>query len=684
MDIDSLCINTIRMLAVDMVQKANSGHPGMPMGAAPMAYALWSGFLRFDPANPEWPDRDRFVLSAGHGSALLYALLHLTGYDMPMEQLMNFRQWGSHTPGHPEYDPKRGVECTTGPLGQGFGDGVGMAMAEKFLGALFNRPGHEIVDHHTYAIASDGDLMEGISSEAASLAGHFKLGKLIYLYDDNRISLAGGTELTFTEDVAKRFEAFGWHVSKIEDGNDIAAIGGAIESARAETGRPSLVIVRTHIAYGSPHAQDTFQAHGSPLGEEEVRLTKQNLGWPAGPAFHIPAEALEKFRQSVPRGRKLSEDWSRKMEAYEKAHPDLKARWDLMWDKKYAAGWKEKLPVFKESEPPVATRKAGGKVMNAVYDYVPSLIGGSADLNPSTYTPLAGRGTFEPPESGTEAVQGSVGKWDFGSPNIAYGVREHAMAAITSGLALHGGLLPFASTFLIFSDYMRPAIRLACLMGLHVIYVFTHDSVGLGEDGPTHQPVEHLASLRAMPNMTVIRPADANETAEAWAAAIEAKGGPVSLIFTRQKLPVIDRRKYAPASGLHRGAYILAGKASEKPDIILIATGSEVHPALEAYETLAHEGVKARVVSMPCTEFFEAQGESYRNEVLPPDVTERITVEAASTSGWHRYAGPEGAVIGIDHFGASAPGSVNMKKFGFTAENIIGKARTLLGGKARA
>ena len=686
MDIDQLCINTIRMLAVDMVQKANSGHPGMPMGAAPMAYALWTRFLKFDPANPELPDRDRFVLSAGHGSALLYSLLHLMGYDMPMEQLMNFRQWGSHTPGHPEYDPERGVECTTGPLGQGFGDGVGMAIAEKFLGAVFNRPGHEIVNQYTYAITSDGDLMEGISSEAASLAGHFKLGKLIYLYDNNHISLAGGTELTFTEDVAKRFEAFGWHVQKIEDGNDIASISGAIEVARAEARRPSLIIVRTHLAYGSPHKQDTFEAHGSPLGEEEVRLTKQNLGWPVEPPFHVPPEALERFRRSVPRGRKLSEEWDGKMEAYAKAHPDLKAKWDLMWDKnkKGAPGWKEKLPAFKESEPPVATRKAGGKVMNAIYDYVPSLIGGSGDLNPSTYTPLAERGTFEPPERGSEAVQGSVGKWGFGYPNIAYGVREHAMGAITSGLALHGGLLPFASTFLIFSDYMRPAIRLACLMRLHVIYVFTHDSVALGEDGPTHQPIEHLAGLRAMPNMTVIRPADANETSEAWAAAIERAGGPVSLIFSRQKLPVIDRRKYAPASGLHHGAYILAGKPSEKPDLIIIATGSEVHPALEAYETLAREGIKARVVSMPSMELFEEQPESYRNEVLPPGVMERITIEAAATSGWHKYAGPEGAIMGIDRFGASAPGGVNMKKFGLTAENILEKARALPGRKARA
>ncbi len=688
MNTDELCVNTLRMLAVDMVQKANSGHPGMPMGAAPMAYVLWTRHLRFNPRNPAWPDRDRFVLSAGHGSALLYSLLHLTGYDMPMEELKNFRQWGSHTPGHPEYDPRRGVECTTGPLGQGFGNGLGMAMAEKFLSANFNRPGHDIVNHYTYAIVSDGDLMEGISSEAGSLAGHFKLGKLIYLYDNNHVSLAGATELTFTEEVAKRFEAFKWHVQNVEDGNDLEAIGGAIKAAREELERPSLIMVRTHIAYGSPNKQDTFQAHGSPLGEEEVRLTKKNLGWPLEPAFHIPEEALKRFRESVPRGQKLEEEWGRKMQAYSGAYPELKAKWDGMWTGKYIPGWKEKLPVFEASEKPVATRAAGGRAMNAIYEHIPQLIGGSGDLNPSTDTPLKGRGTFESPDMGNENVQGSVGKWDFSGPNITYGVREHAMTAVSSGLALHGGLLPFASTFLIFSDYMRPSIRLACLMRLHVIYVFTHDSVALGEDGPTHQPIEHLESLRAMPGMTVIRPSDANETSEAWAAALEHKGGPVSIILTRQKLPIIDRRRYGLASGLHKGAYVLAGTVSEKPEIILIATGSEVHPALEAYEKLSSEGVKARVVSMPCQEFFDRQPESYRKEILPPDVTDRIAIEAAATGGWHKYVGAKdnghGLVMGIDRFGASAPGETNMKQFGFTAETIVEKARSLLGRKARA
>ncbi|MDA8091317.1 MAG: transketolase [Nitrospiraceae bacterium] len=688
MNTDELCINTIRMLSVDMVQKANSGHPGMPMGAAPMAYVLWTRFMRSNPENPFWPDRDRFVLSAGHGSALLYAMLHLSGYDMPMDEIKNFRQWGSHTPGHPEYDPKRGIECTTGPLGQGFGDGIGMAMAERFLSANFNRPGHEVVNHYTYAICSDGDLMEGISNEAGSLAGHFKLGKLIYLYDNNHISLAGAIQLTFTEDAAKRFDAYGWHVLKVEDGNDLEAISGAIQAAREELERPSLIIVTTHIAYGSPHKQDTFQAHGSPLGEEEVRLTKQNLGWPVEPAFHVPEEALKRFREAVPKGRKLEDEWNRKMEAYKSEHPDLSAKWDQMWAGKYTPGWKEKLPVFSPSDKPVATRTAGGMAMNAIYEHVPQLIGGSADLNPSTDTALQKRGTFESPDMGSEEIQGSVGKWDFKAPNIAYGVREHAMTAATSGLALHGGLLPFASTFLIFSDYMRPSIRLACLMKLHVIYVFTHDSVALGEDGPTHQPVEHLQSLRAMPNMTVIRPADANETSEAWSATLEHKNGPVSIILTRQKLPIIDRRKYAHASGLHKGGYILAGPASEKPEIILIATGSEVHPALKAYETLAAEGVKARLVSMPCQEFFDRQPESYRNEVLPPDVTERIAIEAAATSGWYKYVGAkdygQGLVIGIDRFGASAPGEINMKEFGFTTENILEKARSLLGRKVKA
>ena len=688
MNKDELCINTLRMLAVDMVQKANSGHPGMPMGAAPMAYVLWTRHLRFNPRNPAWPDRDRFILSAGHGSALLYALLHLTGYDMPMEELKNFRQWGSHTPGHPEYDPRRGVECTTGPLGQGFGDGLGMAIAEKFFSANFNRPGHDIINHFTYAIVSDGDLMEGISSEAGSLAGHFKLGKLIYLYDDNHISLSGATELTFTEEVAKRFEAYKWHVQRVEDGNGLEAISSAIKAAREELERPSLIMVRTHLAYGSPHKQDTFQAHGSPLGEEEVRLTKQNLGWPVEPSFHIPEEALKRFRESVPLGQKLEEQWGRKMQSYSAAYPELKAKWDGMWAGKYIPGWKEKLPVFEPSEKIVATRAAGGKIMNAIYEHVPQLIGGSADLNPSTDTPLKGRGTFESPDMGNADIQGSVGKWDFSGPNIAYGVREHVMAAATNGLALHGGLLPFASTFLIFSDYMRPSIRLACLMRLHVIYVFTHDSVAIGEDGPTHQPIEHLESLRAMPNMSVIRPADANETSEAWAAALEHKGGPVSLILTRQKLPVIDRRKYAPTSGLHKGGYILAGLASEKPEIILIATGSEVHPALSAYETLSTGGVKARVVSMPCQEFFDRQPESYRKEVLPPDVTDRIAVEAGVSGGWHKYVGARdnghGLVVGIDRFGASAPGETNMKQFGFTVENILEKAKNLLGRKARA
>jgi transketolase len=686
MDIDELCINTIRMLSVDMVEKANSGHPGMPMGAAPMAYVLWTKFLKFNPRDPKWPDRDRFVLSAGHGSALLYSLLYLTGYDLSMEDIKQFRQWGGKTPGHPEYGRTPGVECTTGPLGQGFANGVGMAMAARMLEARFNRPGREIVDHYVYSIVSDGDLMEGISSEAASLAGHFKLGKLIYLYDNNQITLSGAAPLTFTEDIPARFRACGWHVQALEDGNDINAIDKAIEAARAVTDKPSLISVRTHIAYGSPHMQDTFEAHGSPLGADEVKATKEKLDWPVEPPFHVPDEALEKFRGVGGRGPDLEAAWNNKMAEYGKEFPELKSLWERMMKLEFAPDWEKNVPSFKwgAGEKPIATRAAGGKVMNALAGSIPQLVGGSADLNPSTKTALKDKGTFEPPLEGGSSVQGSVGQWSYAGANVQYGVREHAMGAITSGMALHGGFIPFAATFLIFSDYMRPAIRLACLMEIKTVYVFTHDSVALGEDGPTHQPVEHLPSLRAMPNMTVIRPADANETAEAWRAALKTDK-PVSLIMTRQNLPVIDRSKYAPASGLHKGAYILAGPGAAegdsertKPELILIATGSEVHPALEAFETLKSEGVQARVVSMPSREIFEKQPREYRDKVLPPDVARRITIEAASPLGWREYAGPCGTIISIDHFGASAPGKVNLEKFGFTAANILDKARELL------
>jgi transketolase len=676
---DELCINTIRMLSVDMVQQANSGHPGLPMGAAPMAYVLWTQFLKHNPSHPKWPDRDRFVLSAGHGSALLYSLLHLTGYDLSMEELKRFRQWGSKTPGHPEYREAPGVECTTGPLGQGFGNGVGMAIGERFLAARFNRPGSEIVHHYTYAIVSDGDLMEGVASEAASLAGHLKLGKLIYLYDNNSITLAGEIRLTFTEDVCKRFEAYGWHVQVIDDGNDVEAISKAITAARDETVRPSLISIRTHIGYGSPHKQDTFEAHGSPLGPEEVIATKKNLGWPVEPTFHIPDEALAHFRRAISQGAQLEERWKANLESYGKAFPELRKEWDQWMNSVLPEGWDRDIPTFPPDPKGLATRAAGGQVMNAIASHLAFLIGGSADLNPSTNTALKGKGNFQFPEFGGGTIQGSVsGSWGYEGVNMAFGVREHAMGSILSGMALHGGLLPYGSTFLIFSDYMRPAIRVAALMKLHVIYIFTHDSIALGEDGPTHQPVEQLFSLRAIPGLTVIRPADANEVAEAWRIAVENCGGPTAILLTRQNVPVVDRKSYSPPTGLRKGAYILSDSSPGKPDLILIATGSEVPLALEVHEKLLAEGLKTRVVSMPSWELFEQQPEEYRQEVLPPDVTRRVSIEAGVTLGWHRYVGREGEIVGIDHFGASAPGKILLKEFGFTSEDILYRVRSLL------
>jgi transketolase len=676
--IDDRCINTLRMLSVDMVQKANSGHPGMPMGAAPMAYVLWTRFLKHNPRHPRWPDRDRFVLSAGHGSALLYSLLHLTGYDLSLEEIKQFRQWGSRTPGHPEFGETPGVESTTGPLGQGFPNGVGMAIAERFLAARFNRPGFEISNHYTYAIVSDGDLMEGVASEAASLAGHLKLGKLIYLYDNNRITLAGETALTFTEDVGKRFEAYGWHVQSVEDGNDIEAIAKAIRAGREETTRPSLISVRTHIGYGSPHKQDTFEVHGSPLGSEEVIATKKNLGWPLEPAFYIPDEALLHFRKALERGDQVEAEWKAKMTSYQQAYPALMKEWEQMMGSKLPAGWDKDVPVFPPDPKGVATRSVGGQVMNAIASHFPSFIGGSADLNPSTNTVLKGLGNFQPPRPGDKALQGAVsGPWGYEGANIAFGVREHAMGSILNGVALHGGLLPFGSTFMAFSDYMRPAIRLAALMRLHVIYIFTHDSIGLGEDGPTHQPIEHLLTLRAIPNLTVIRPADANETVEAWKMAMQIDG-PVALIMTRQAVPVIDRSKYHSADGLRRGAYVLADSGPGKPEVILISSGSEVHLALKAYEKLSTEGLRVRIVSMPSWKLFERQPEAYRQEVFPSDSRVRISVEAGSTFGWHRYVGPSGFALGIDRFGASAPGNMVLEKLGFTSENIVNRVKALL------
>jgi transketolase len=662
--LDQLCINTIRMLAVDAVQKANSGHPGMPMGTAPMAYLLWTHFLRINPANPKWPDRDRFVLSAGHGSMLLYSLLHLTGYDLPLEELKNFRQWDSKTPGHPESYLAPGVETTTGPLGQGFANGVGMAIAERFLAAHFNRPGHTIVDHYTYGIVSDGDLMEGISHEAASLAGHLKLGKLIYLYDDNRISIEGSTDLAFTEDRAARFVAYGWHVQQLDDGNDLEAITGAIRRAREEARRPSLIVIRTHIGYGSPNKQDKAAAHGEPLGIDEVRLTKENLGWPLEPTFIIPEEALARFRQVPQEGKKWEDEWKARFRSYEKASPELAEEWKRAMIGELPSGWNKDIPAFPADAKGMATRVASGTVINAIAPNLPTLIGGSADLAPSTKTLINDVDDFKADH--------------YGQRNMRFGVREHAMGGIISGMALHGGVIPYGATFLIFSDYMRPAIRLAAMMGLKVIYIFTHDSIGLGEDGPTHQPIEHLASLRAIPGLTVIRPADANETAEAWRCALEQKSGPIALALTRQNLPTLDRNTYAPANGLSRGAYILSDTGGKRPDVIVIASGSEVHVALEAAERLRQKGTAARVVNMASWELFEAQPDAYRNKILPPEITARVAIETGVPQGWHRYVGDMGEVVGMNRFGASAPYKILCEKFGFTADHVVKKAVKLV------
>jgi transketolase len=663
--LDQLCINTIRMLAVDAVEKARSGHPGMPMGTAAMAYVLWTRFLKHNPANPQWPDRDRFVLSAGHGSMLLYSLLYLTGYDLSLDELKQFRQWGSRTPGHPEYGMTPGVETTTGPLGQGFANGVGMAIAEAFLAERFNRPGHTIVDHHTYAIVSDGDLMEGVASEAASLAGHLQLGKLIYLYDDNDISIDGSTDLTFTEQVGKRFNAYGWHVQEIADGNDVTAIEAAIDAARAESTKPSLIIVHTHIAYGSPGKQDTAEAHGAPLGAEEVKRTKEFFAWPQEPTFYLPDEAVAHFRTAVERGRAWEAEWQSRFEAYTAAHPDLAAEWQRALRRELPEGWEATLPTFHVEDGAMATRVASGHVLNALAPTIPTLIGGSADLATSNNTLLRGAGEFSP--------QHRAGR------NLYFGVREHGMAAILNGLSLHGGVIPYGATFLIFSDYMRPAIRLAALSGLPVIYVFTHDSVGLGEDGPTHQPIEHLAALRAIPHVTVVRPADANETTVAWRVALTQRHGPVALVLTRQNLPIFDRTQMAPADALQQGAYILLDAEGAAPDLILIASGSEVLLAVEARKQLAQHGVRARVVSMPSWELFEQQSQAYRHAVLPPSVSKRLAIEAGVPQGWHYYVGPEGDIIGLTRFGASAPGAVAMEKLGLNVANVVARAMKLLG-----
>jgi transketolase len=652
-ELDQLSINTVRALAMDAVQQADSGHPGTAMALAPLAYVLWQRHLKYNPANPEWLDRDRFVLSAGHACMLLYSVLYLTGYDLTLDEIKQFRQWGSRTPGHSEHGVTPGVEATTGPLGQGVGNSVGMAIAEAQLAALFNRPGQEIIDHYTYFLASDGDLMEGISHEACSLAGHLKLGKLIGFYDDNHITIDGSTDLAFSDDTAKRFEAYGWHVQRIADGNDLDAIDAAITQAKRATDRPSLIIVRTHIGWGSPHKQDTADAHGAPLGADEVKATKQNLGWPSLEPFYVPDEALEHWRGAKPRGARLEADWKKKWDSYRAAHAGLAAELQRRLEGRLPERWDAALPVFGPKDAQ-ATRAASGKVLNAIAAKLPELIGGSADLTGSNNTEIKGGGTR----------------------NFHFGVREHGMAAALNGIVLHGGFIPFGGTFLIFSDYMRPSIRLAALTHLKPIYVFTHDSIGLGEDGPTHQPIDQLAALRAIPNMTVIRPADPTEVVEAWRAAITHRNGPVALVLTRQKVAVVDRSKYAPAAGLHRGGYVLAG--SQDPDIVVLGTGSEVEIVLGAYEKLTADGRRPMAVSMPCLEYFAKQSQSYRDSVLPPGVP-RIAVEAAAPQSWYRWVGDNGVIIGIERFGESAPYHRIYKEFGLTVENVVKTANELLG-----
>ena len=677
--LDQLCVNSIRALSIDAIQKASSGHPGMPLGAAPMAYVLWTRFLRHNPANPQWYDRDRFILSGGHGSALLYSLLHLSGYDLPLGEIKNFRQLGSLTPGHPERGHTPGVEITTGPLGQGFANGVGMAMAEAYLAARFNRPGYEIINHHTCAIVTDGDLMEGVAAEAASLAGHLKLGKLIYLYDDNGVCLAGTTNLSFTENCAGRFAACGWQTIVVDDGNDLGAIAAALGAARAETGRPSLILAKTRIGCGSPNKEGSFESHGSPLGEEEVKLTKRNLGWPEEPPFYIPGEAGEHFLRTRDSGEKAEAEWNVLFAKYAEEYPELARELERTMRGELPSGWAAALPSFPADTKGMATRGASGKVLNAIAPALPEMAGGSADLNPSTQTVIKNGGDFEPPEGKPENLQGATGgRWGYDGRNIHFGIREHAMGAIANGMAAHGGIIPYTATFFVFSDYMRPPMRLAALMNLGVIFVFTHDSIGVGEDGPTHQPIEHLAALRAIPGLTIIRPSDANETAVAWRVAVENRSRPTALVFTRQDTPVLDRAAYASADGLEKGAYVLADSGGRAPELILIASGSEVGLIAAAQKQLAAEGTAVRAVSMPSWELFEAQPEEYRNAVLPPSVTARLVVEAGISQGWGKYAGDRGDILCLDRFGISAPGKTLFEKFGFTAENVAERARKLL------
>lgn len=661
--IDNYCIDTIRCLAIDAVQKANSGHPGMPMGAAPMGHVLWSEIMNYNPKNPHWANRDRFILSAGHGCMLQYSLLHLTGYDLSLDDLKNFRQLHSKTAGHPEYGLCPGIEVTTGPLGQGFANGVGFAIAQKHLAARFNKPDFDIFDYHIYAICSDGDMMEGVTSEAASLAGHLQLGNLIYLYDDNHISIEGSTNIAFTEDVAKRFEAYNWHVQIVEDGNNLAAIKNAIINAQAEKQRPSLIKVRTHIGYGSPNKEDTASAHGSPLGVEEVKLVKGFFGFDPEKDFFVADDVLAFYTEKGKKGIEKENKWNSLFAEYKIKYPEIAAEYLMMSSGELPNGWKEKLPIFSANDKEIATRKASGKTLNAIADYLPNLIGGSADLAPSTDTNLNKYSSFSPA--------------DYNGRNFHFGIREHAMGAILNGMALTKGVIPYGATFLIFSEYMRPPIRLAAIMKIRPIFIYTHDSIGLGEDGTTHQPIEQLISLRSIPNITVIRPADANETAQAWRVALEHTDGPVVIVLTRQELPIIDQEKYSKAVELEKGAYILS-EAEGAPQLILIGTGSEVHLLLAAQQQLKDQNIAARVVSMPSWELFEKQDASYKEKVLPMKLKKRISVEAGSTLGWHKYITDEGFALGIDTFGHSAPAEELFELFGITVENIVNKAKLLI------
>lgn len=680
-ELENKCVNTIRFLAADAIEKAKSGHPGMPLGAAAAAFTLWTKHLKHNPKNPEWPDRDRFVLSSGHASMLLYALLHLTGYDLSLDDIKNFRQWGSKTPGHPEFRHVPGAEVTTGPLGQGLANGVGMAIAEAHLAARFNSEDAKIIDHYTYVLAGDGDMMEGVAAEACALAGHLQLGKLIVLYDDNSVSLAGSTGLSFTENIEMRFKSYGWHVQKVKDGNDVAAIDRAVKKAKKETARPSLICVQSTIGYGAPGKQGTCDAHGSPLGTDELKGAKTALCWPQEPLFYIPDDVLKLYRRAVANGKKLEKQWQEALKNYEGANPQLFSEFSRRINGELPPDWEEALIPFPAGSKDLATRKAAEIVMQNLAAKIPELAGGSADLNPSTFTWLKGCGDFQSAATSSEGLHGMVGgDWSYQGRNIHFGVREHAMGAIAVGLALHGGLIPYTGTFLTFADYMRPPMRLAALMGLRTIFVFTHDSIGVGEDGPTHQPVEQIMNMREVPNMTVIRPADANETVEAWKMALSKTTGPTMLVFSRQNLPVLDRTIYSSALNTNRGGYILWESAPD-PGIILIATGSEVPLALNAARKLAEEGVKVRVVSLPSWDIFDRQPQEYRDQVLPPQIKARIAVEAGIRLGWEHYTGLAGKIIGMDSFGASAPGPVLYEKFGFTEAHIVSAARELLNSK---